>query len=251
MKSLKRSIIAVGLVMAAGLTTKAADTAGWSFEITPYLWYAGLEGDITVSGQKIDFDKSASDLFDAVEVGGSLRLGAGYDRFVIGALVDYFSLSTDQLDAKDQPAGGRLDSKILLTEVMVGYRVDGWAEGQSFVLGVGARNLHIENEASVTGGGTFSRNNDVTDAMFFLLPSVPVFASSIDGLRFNPVLGIGAGDSDMTYELFPQIQYEVADNIAVRLGYRTVGWKFKGDKNEGNELNVRLSGLILGVGLTF
>jgi hypothetical protein len=244
--------MAASLMLAAGTVAQAKDyTEGWHFEFTPYLWYAGLEGDVTVNGQKVDFEKNASDLFKAVEAGGSFRIGASYDRFVVGALVDYFSLSTDELDVEDQPAGGSLDSKMLLTEALVGYRVDGWSEGQSFVLAVGARNLHMENDLTLTGEDTKSRDNDVADGMFYVLPSVPMFASKIDGLRFNPVLGIGAGDSDLAYELFPQIQYNLNDNIAMRFGYRTVGWKFKGDNNEDNELNVKLSGLILGLGVTF
>jgi len=251
MKSTKLSILAASLMLASGIAAQAVDTEGWSFEITPYLWYAGLEGDITVNGQKFDFEKDASDLFDAAEVGGSLRIGAEYNRIVIGGLVDYFSLSTDELDAEDQPQGGKLESKLLLTEVMVGYRVDGFSEGQSFVLGVGVRNLSLEVDGEVTGHGTFSRDRDVTDAMFFLLPSIPVLPSMIDGLRFNPVLAIGAGDSDLAYELFPQFQYQITDNVAARLGYRTVGWKFKDDNNDENELNISLSGLIVGLGLTF
>jgi hypothetical protein len=250
---MKRRIIGtvMGVVLlATGMVASAAED-GWSFEVTPYAWLAGLEGDVTVNGNKVEFDKSFSDLFDAVEVGGSVRLGAEYDRFLVGALVDYFSLSTDELDVEDQPQRGSLDTDMLLTEVAIGYRVDGWAEGQSFGLMVGVRNLHMENDLQVNGVGASSRDNDVTDAMFYVLPSVPVFPSKIDGLRFNPVLGIGAGDSDLVYELFPQFQYNITETVAARLGYRTVGWKFKGDNNDDNELNINLAGLIAGLGVTF
>ncbi len=246
----------VGIVVAAALITSvisgmAQDKQGWQFEVTPYGWFAGLEGDITVNGTKVDFDKSFSDLFDALEFGGSLRLGATYDRYMVGALIDCFSLSTDELDVEDRPAGGSLDSKILLTEAAVGYRVDGWAEGQSFGLMVGVRNLHIDNDLKLKDGQSFSRKNDVTDVMFYVLPSIPVLPSKIDGLRFNPVLGIGVGDSDLSYELFPQFQYQITELLAARVGYRTVGWKFKGDNNKDNKLNVSLSGFTAGLGLTF
>lgn len=245
------SILMGVALMASTLVASAAEPEGWQFEVTPYVWLAGLEGDVTVNGTKVDFDKSFSDLFDAVDVAGSVRLGAEYDRIMIGALVDYFSTSTDELDVEDRPDRGSLDTKTLLTELAVGYRVDGWSEGQSFGLMVGVRNLHIENDLEVYGEGSFSRDNDVTDAMIYILPSVPVFPSKIEGLRFNPVLGIGAGDSDLAYELFPQFQYQITDVIAARIGYRTVGWKFKGDNNDDNELNLSMSGLILGVGATF
>jgi hypothetical protein len=245
----------VGIVTAAMLMAVsagyAAEPQGWKFEVTPYVWLAGLEGDITVNGQKAEFEKSASDLLDYVDAGMSIRLGAEYNRVMIGALVDYFSLSTDALDAEDRPQGGSFDAKSLMVEGAVGYRVNGWSEGQSFGLMVGVRSLQMENDLEIYEHGKFSKETDVTDAMFYVLPSMPVFPSKIDGLRFNPILGIGAGDSDLAYELFPQFQYQITDKVAARLGYRTVGWKFKGDNNEDNELNVRLAGLIAGVGVTF
>ena len=222
---------------------------GWQFEVTPYAWLAGLEGDVTVGGQKVDFEKSFSDLLDATELAASVRLGAEKNRILVGALLDYFSLSTDELDVEDQPEGGSLDSDMLLAEVSVGYRVDGWAEGQSFGLMIGVRNLHTENDLEVAGGGKSSSDNDVTDPMFYVLPSVPVFPSKIDGLRFNPVLGIGGGgDSDLVYELFPQFQYNFTDLVAARFGYRNVGYKFKGEGD--NELNFNMAGLMVGLGVT-
>lgn len=250
MKRKIAGLIGAALLMAvpAGF---AAEAEGWKFEVTPYAWLAGLEGDLTVGEHKVDFEKEFTDLIDAVDMAASVRVGAEYNRFMIGALVDYFSMSTDNLDVEDQPEGGSVDVKTLLTEGAVGYRVDGWAKGQSFGLMVGVRNLHMESDLTIHGKGESSKDNDVTDGMFYLLPSLPVFPSKIDGLRFNPILGIGAGDSDLVYEMFPQFQYQITESMAARFGYRTVGWKFKGEHNEDNELNVRMAGLILGLGLTF
>ncbi len=243
-------LVAIAAVAAqAQMAPSIEETGGWRFEVTPYIWLAGLEGDVTVDGVKTDFEKSFSDIVDGVEVGGSIRLGAEYDRVLVGALVDFFSLSTDELDVEDRPAGGTLDTDLLIAEVAAGYRVDGWSEGQSFGLMVGVRHLQIENDLVVFGQGAQNKKNDVTDVMFYVLPSLPVFPSKIDGLRFNPVLGIGAGDSDLAYELFPQFQYNITDVLAARVGYRTVGWKYKDDND--NELNLSLSGLIVGLGLTF
>jgi hypothetical protein len=248
---MKKSMVVAAVLMTTVVSGMAQGKPGWQFEVTPYAWLAGFEGDMTIGGETVEFEKSFEDLVDAVEVGASLRIGAEYNRFMMGALVDYFSMSTDELDVEDRPAGGSLDTKLLLTEVAVGYRVNGWSEGQSFGLMVGVRNMHIEGDLEIYGHGTTSGERDVTDAMFYVLPSMPVFPSKIKGLRFNPILGIGAGDSDLVYELFPQFQYQFTDMISGRLGYRTAGWKFKGDNNEDNELNFSMSGLIAGIGMTF
>ncbi len=246
----------VGMIVAAAFMTTvingmAQGKPGWQFEVTPYAWLAGFEGDMTINGHEAEFEKSFEDLFDAVEMGASLRLGAEYNRFMVGALVDYFSMSTDAMDVEDRPEGGSLDTELLLTEAAVGYRVNGWSEGQSFGLMVGVRNMNMQADLESDVHGTTSSEKDVTDGMVYVLPSLPVFPSKIDGLRFNPVLGIGAGDSDLVYELFPQFQYQFTETIAGRLGYRTMGWKFTDDNNEDNELNFSMSGLIAGIGLIF
>lgn len=228
----------------------AENAGGWKFEITPYAWLAGLEGDATVNGTKTDFEKSARDLFDAVEVGPSLRLSAAHDRFVVLGLLDTFSRSTDELAVEGLPAGGALDTDVDLMELAAGYTVDGWAEGQTFTLAIGARKTTIEAGLTPAGGTTTRHKADLTDPMFYVLPSMLILPSRIDGLRFNPVMGVGSGDSELVYELFPQIQYQLCDYAAARFGYRTVGYKFEGD-GDGNKLNINLAGLVIGLGLTF
>lgn len=260
MQSKTIGTMAASLMLVAGMTTFAAEPQGWKFEVTPYAWLAGVEGDATVGGQKTDFDKSFSDLFQAVDVAGSLLGVVQYDRYLAWGQVDYFSMSTDEMDIEDQPAGGSLDSKMLLGELAVGYQVDGWMDGQTFDLLIGARTLHIENDLEVYGVGEASKDNDITDPIVVVRPSILIFPSKISGLRFNPTLAIGGGgDSELVYELQPQLQYQITENVAARVGYRTVGYKFNGDnaKNdnlnltEDDELNINLSGLIAGVGVTF
>lgn len=250
-KGMKITLLAT-LLAASNTVAFAAEPQGWKFEITPYLWAAGMEGDVTVNGQKADFDKSFSDIVDAVELGGSLLGVVQYDRFLLWGQVDHFELDTDEMDIEDRPEGGRLETKLTLLEFAAGYQIDGWSEGQTFDILVGVRSLSMDNDLTVTGHGEYSKDVDVTDPILVVRPSMPIFPSKIDGLRFNPTLAIGGGgDADLVYELFPQIQYQINDNLVARVGYRTVGYKFKGEKNKDNELNFNLSGLIVGVGVTF
>lgn len=257
MKTRTVGLVAALVMAASGVyaaeaqgAAKAAEPQGWKFEVTPYVWAAGLEGDIKVNGHKADFEKSFSDILDYVDVGGSFLAVAQYDRYLLWGQVDYFSLSTDALDIDDQPTKGKIDNKMLLTEAAVGYQVDGWMEGQTFDLLIGVRNLHNETDLEIYGKGKFSKDTDITDPLVLVRPSIPILPSKIAGLRFNPTLGIGAGgDADLVYELQPQFQYQITESIAARLGYRRVGYKFKGSGD--NELNIALAGLIAGVGVTF
>ena len=255
MKTRMTMMIAAGLVLAAGLAASAAEPQGWKIETTPYLWAAGLEGDVTVNGNKVDFEKSFSDLFEAVDMAASILGVVQYNRFLFWGQADYFSMSTDNLDVEDRPEGGKLETKMSLGEMAVGYQFDGFMDGMTIDVLAGVRALTMDNELTVYDKGTRSTEDPAedsrVDAILVLRPSVPILPSKIDGLRFNPTLAIGGGDSELVYELFPQIQYQITDHVVARLGYRTVGYKIKGDRNEDNELNFRLAGLTVGVGVTF
>ena len=65
---MKRITMMIAAALLAAGSARAVEESGWSFEITPYAWLAGLEGNLTVGGREVDFDKSFSDLFDATEV---------------------------------------------------------------------------------------------------------------------------------------------------------------------------------------
>lgn len=244
------SIAALATMVAASSGNAfATDPEGFKGEITPYLWYAGLEGDVTLNGRNVEFEKSAGDLFETVEAGGAVLAVFQYNRFMLWGQMDYFSLSTDELKVDDRPQGGSLDTKMLLGEVAVGYQINGWFEGMTIDLLAGVRSLTMESDLELFGRGTISRDNDLLDPIFVVRPSIPLFPSKVKGLRFNPTLAIGGGgDAELVYELFPQLQYQITNNIAARLGYRTVGYKFEKDDNE---LDFSLSGLIAGVGVTF
>jgi opacity protein-like surface antigen len=251
MKMTKQVLMAGVLALATGVALQAAEPEGWKVEVTPYAWLAGLEGDVTVKGHKAEFDKSFSDMLDYVEMAGSLLTVVQYDRYLVWGQVDYFSLSTDALDIDDQPDHGKLDTTMVISEVAAGYQVDGWMEGQTFDLLLGARLLHMENELKIDGVGKASKEQDIWNPIVVVRPSIPLFPSKIEGLRFNPTLAVGGGggNTKLTYELAPQVEYAFNDNVALRFGYRRIGYQFNGSGD--NELNFDMAGLMVGLGVMF
>jgi hypothetical protein len=108
----------------------------------------------------------------------------------------------------------------------------------------GVRLLNLDNTLTLNGRGTFEKSQTITDGVLVVRPSLPLTT----WLRFSPTLAIGAGDSDLTYELQPELQFRITDNIAARVGYRRVFYDFEGDR--GNRFDGSFHGFILGVGLT-
>ncbi|MGI9534573.1 MAG: hypothetical protein ACR2NW_06450, partial [Thermodesulfobacteriota bacterium] len=42
-------------------------TDDWQFILTPYIWFAGLSGDISANGQQVDVSASFGDIFDQLD----------------------------------------------------------------------------------------------------------------------------------------------------------------------------------------
>jgi hypothetical protein len=217
----------------------------WSFEVVPYAWLPGIKGDITVNGRTADIDQSFSDIFKTVKFAADGLAIARYNNWLIYTQLDFFNLSTTQL--KDAPTRGSFSTKELFYTAAAGYRINGWASGQTFDILLGAQGLHLDNTLSFYQFGSANKTTNVVDGIVMLRPSIQFTQHWI----FNPSLSFGAGDNNHTYQLQPQFQYQFNSTWELRFGYRKMHYKFTGKNNDNNELNLNLGGPIIGFGATF
>lgn len=236
----KSAALCAGLLVWAATPAQAEDRE-WKVEITPYVWFAGIDGDITGGGQTAHIDLSFSDLFDVVDMGGMALGVIQYVQWVALAQFDYVSMDTDRLEPA--PAGGRLESDFFGASLAAGYQ---WEAPRTTIdVLLGARIVHLTNDLTVTGMGSFSKSNTLVDPALFLRPSMSITS----WLRFNPTLGIGGlGSSDLIYELSPQFQFQFTEHLAARVGYRRVYYKYDRD---GVEFDGAMSGFMVGLGVMF
>jgi hypothetical protein len=104
----------------------------------------------------------------------------------------------------------------------------------------------MENELKLDGIGTFKRDKDFVDPVVILRPSFRIS----DRWRFNPTFSFGSGgDSEKTYELQPQLQFQINDWVALRFGYRKLYYEI--DADNGNKWDGAFQGLIIGIGGTW
>src|ERR1700690_549386 len=74
----------------------ATSPSDWGFQVTPYLWLAGMGGTITTaSGRSASFSQSFSDIMDNLNAGVMLLGEARYQRWHLLADFDYVRLTTD------------------------------------------------------------------------------------------------------------------------------------------------------------
>jgi hypothetical protein len=242
MKIGRNVIVAVGILLAA-VSMVTAQEEKWSFEVVPYFWAAGVEGDVTIGGNKVDVDVGFDDIFDSMDAGGGLMIVGQYSRFVIWGQFDYLGLDTDQLDPA--PAGGSIQTDVFLGALAAGVQFNGPFKGSTIDVLGGVRYATIDNDLTITGVGSASESQDILDGIVVVRPT---FRLS-EKWKLNSTLAIGAGDSDLTWELAPTLVYQVSDSFGLRLGYRRVYYDVEGER--GNKFDAAFQGLIIGAGFTF
>jgi outer membrane protein OmpA-like peptidoglycan-associated protein len=231
------------LCMATSFAAFAEENEGWKFELTPYVWAAGIEGDVKIRDHEGSVDASFSDVLDHLDMAAAFLGTAQYNSWVTWLQVDYMDLSQD---ISRKVVNGSLDTKMTLLTGGFGYQFQGWSEKQTFDVLLGARNLKLESELKLDTVGTFDGDKNFTTPVIIVRPSIQLSKR----WRFNPTLSYGkGGDVDKTYELQPQFQFQAWENAAFRFGYRKLYYKIESDN--GNTFDGSFQGPFIGFGFTF
>jgi outer membrane protein OmpA-like peptidoglycan-associated protein len=237
---------AVAAMLMAGVAAVPAQAGeAWEFEITPYVWAAGIEGDAVVRGQAVEVDQSFSDTLEALDIAGALLLRAERKSWVLWTQVDYMELSTDELD--NPPERGSFDTDVLLLTGGLGRNFSSANNRQSVDVILGARYMKLDSELSFNLLGTFTRDQSYLDPVLIVRP---IFQLS-ERWRFEPMFSFGAGgDSESTYELQPMLQFDMTENVALRFGYRKLYYDIE-DSAGGSTFDGSFHGLMVGIGGKF
>ncbi|MDI6025404.1 hypothetical protein QBK99_04200 [Corticibacterium sp. UT-5YL-CI-8] len=242
----------------APATTPPAATAPneplWTVQITPYMWAAGLKGDISPfrRAPTIGIEKSFSDVINDLNFGGFVNVWARYDHFVFSGDIMYVD-TTDTHAFGPLPAlplvplgtlvNGSVDTKQFTATLQGGYRV---LDAPDFTLDAlaGVRFWHVSNDVTVsalgrslTYGESFGWADPVVGARAFLRLTKKF---SLQGQ--TDVGGFGAG-SDLTWSVLATANYVVNDNISLSAGYKVLDVDYS---HEGHVYDVRLNGPVIG-----
>ena len=96
--SIRAALLGITLAMASLMggadAQEAGPTSGWSFQLTPYLWLAGIDGEVSgPRGNSASFDVGIGEVLSHLQ-GGLMLLGeARYRRWGILVDFDYARLS--------------------------------------------------------------------------------------------------------------------------------------------------------------
>lgn len=247
-----------------------AERPAWALQITPYMWAAGLKGDISPfrHGPTIGVEKSFSDVMHDLNVGGFVNVWARHDRFVFSADAMYVdttdSHGTGPLPAFQIPGlgvvippgasvDGKVDTKQFTATLQGGYRILDRPDIALDVLG-GARFWYISNDVSVTAShpliGSWSASHSEDFGWVDPVIGARAFLRMTEKLSLQAqadIGGFGAG-SDFTWSVLATVNYIINDSFSVSAGYKLLDVDYAHD---GHVFDTRLSGPVLGVTYRF
>ena len=245
-----------------------AERPDWVLQVTPSLWAAGLDGDISPfrRGPTIGIEKSFSDVMDALNVGGFVNIWGRYDRFVLSGDVMYVD-TTDSHESGKLPAfeipglgvvqGLNIDAEVDTTEftatLMGGYRVIDTPQFTLDALG-GGRFWQISNDVKITGSvpnlGSRSVSHDENFSWVDPLVGMRAFLSVTDRLSVQAqgdIGGFGVG-SDFTWSAMATINYVLTNRLSASAGYKILDVDYDHD---GHVFDTQLQGPVAGMTLRF
>ena len=154
---------AAGLALIGPTQTRAQGLQGWQFEVSPYIWAAGVDGTIKPLRRGPSFESSLSfgDILDNLDAGIFVTGSARRDRLVLMGDLYYISLSdTVRRTVLGTTASLQGEATILQGTLVGGWRaIDTPAGSLDLMAGVRAGENDIEIRAKA-GDTTLLRGRD-------------------------------------------------------------------------------------------
>lgn len=232
-------------------TAEVTTPGGWTITIAPYLWAAGIDGDVAAFGlPTVSVDASFSDILSNLDIAfmgaGEVRNG----RFSVATDLMYVKLSA----GSDTPLGILADSVKLTVKSLIwtgaGTYSLYYSEQGNLDVMAGFRLWAVDNELSFSGGllGGTSPSDDETwvdpivgmKGRFSFSPNLYLTGWAIIG-------GFGVS-SDFMWDVMGGFGYAFTPGFSLVAGYRGLGVDYS---NGGFLYDVVQHGPIMGAAFRF
>lgn len=230
----------------------------WTFSVAPYLWAAGLNGDVGLFGlQPVDIDMSFGDIFDNLRFGGMVVGEAHNGTWGVLADIVYVKIEVEQtvertLSGVPVALSGNVQTSSFTGTVMGQYRVI--SEPTATVdLMAGARIWSVDNDITlrlsagdVVAGLSGSDGDTWVDPMIGIRGRVDLNPTwYLTG--WGMVGGFGAS-SDVSWDVLGAVGYQLTERTSIVGGYRALGVDYE---NDGFVYDVVQAGPVFGAVFKF
>ncbi|MHC4323811.1 MAG: hypothetical protein ACYSUX_06025 [Planctomycetota bacterium] len=243
-------MVLLGVPIQAQERTSHVD--GWEFVVAPYLWMAGIDGDVTVKGTKSSVDARFSDIVDNLDVGALGYFQIRKDKW--GAYFDVMYLRVVS-DEKVGPVDLKVRSDTTLAGAGVLYRVyEGFAgaEGNPVAtdIYVGGRYVNLDLELDFVGVTKISGSKDWVDPLIGVTYSRDLSKKFL--IKTTADIGGFGIASDLTWSASILGGYRLGRTANLWFGYRYLDIDYtKGSGADKFAYDAAMHGPILGASFHF
>lgn len=226
----------LSVLLASSATAQQQDD-GWDFRLAPYLWSAGIDGEVTNGLGTAELEVDFEDIWNNLDAAAQLLFEARHGRLSLLSDLVWISVELDG----ETPIGNDadLENTTLLLDFAALYRV---AEDSCLEVGLGARYAEFDNELTI-GLGSAGREREALDGFGAVRCTWPL----AERWHLQAYGDVGAGDSDLTWQGVAMVGYDIS-TWGLGLGYRILDYDFE----EGSdEVDLTFSGLFLGLEFHF
>lgn len=231
-----------------------APASPWSFRVSPYVWFAGLNGDVGVNANlpAVDVDVDFSEIFDAIDwfpppvmLTGEIR----YGRFAAMTDLIFLGLEVDDAVARGPVSvAAQLDMDTVIWTFGGSFRA---IEDDPVTLDLlaGGRLWNVDMKGTLVGPAAVrerSGSKTWVDPIIGIAGRIEFgggFALQAEG----DVGGFGVA-ADLDWQVVGTLQYAIDDAITLDAGYRYLAVDYDDD---GFLFDVALSGPIIGASIRF
>lgn len=216
------SCLSVGALPANGQSTAPAD-AGWQFAVAPYVWAAGIKGNLATlpPAPPIAADASFAEIIENLDVAFMLLAEARHDRFVALLDITYTRLSLKADTPGPLFGDAEMVSTAMFATLTGGYRVI--SEPAGFVEPfAGARLWHLDTDVKLKSGLLQGRKGSESETWVDPVLGIRGRANLGSGIfvsGYADIGGFGLG-SDFSWQVYGGAGYEFSSSTSAFAGYR-------------------------------
>jgi opacity protein-like surface antigen len=247
---------------AAGQTEASGDA--WQFELTPYLFGAGLNGTTGIStglgNVTTDIDMSFGDVLDNFDSGFMMMFEARKDQWSFGIDGVYFKLKNEAAKSWTGPLGNSGTGTLQATmtqQIYQPYAAYRLLNGRDKLDLLGAaRYTQLDTDLNLVtttgspllpdGSRSISPSENWWDPVIGVRLLTP-FTEEWAFVGYADIGGFGVG-SDFTYQLLAGLNWQFSKSVSAKAGYR---YFYQDYEQDGFIWDMAASGFYLGAGFRF
>ena len=222
----------------------------WQLMVAPYLFLAGMNGDVGLGGLSTDVDVSVGALLERLEFAIASRFEVRKGPWAGLFDVNFMALG----DQTDLPLGGQVDVDIdmLIFESALSYRI-GSGPTRTEVFG-GIRYVRQDLKAAIVGGITpgLQRNSvpDWVDPIIGVRVTHPI-SPRASFLARGDIGGFGAG-SDFSWNIEAGAEFSLTRRLGLQVFFKTLGIDYQqGSGSSFYKYDVVTPGVVIGLPIRF